>query len=98
MSLRRSMMRWQVRNGKLSLKAYRATLRRVDVGAKDDEVNAPRRRWAWMVRAEIKRDDRHDPTVRTLQNMLRQMRLVEVQYHPTKGYRFRRGEPIEERP
>lgn len=96
MNLRRSMMRWQVRNGKLSQKAYRATLRRVDVGAKDDEINAPRRLWARDVRAAIKHYGGHDAIIRTLENTLRQLHLVEVQYHPTKGYRFRRGEPIGE--
>lgn len=80
-NIARKIQRSMVRAGKMTPKAYKALRRKIDVEAIDDAVNAPIRRLAWALsKAGMPTDH---------------LRLREIIYHPTKGFRSFRGAEVE---
>lgn len=95
-SLQRQMQRRALRNGKITEDQYKRARRRVDIASVADRWNAPLRKWAAFAREQSAQSEPGDeawPEYRCVQNFLKQAFLAEVVYHPTKGFRVRRGEP-----
>lgn len=93
-SIDRQLHRRMLHEGRMSRTAYRKLRRSVDLDARDDAVNAPIRRHAALLDEALRWLTTSGPRIR-IQNERDQLRLRIVSYHPTKGFRTQRGDPVE---